>query len=228
MFFNQLFYQAMSDVGMPLLVHGEVVDSSVDIFDREKVFIERILMPLIAKFPYLKVVMEHITTSEAVEFVTNCGTQVAATITPHHLLYNRNELFKGGICPHMYCLPVLKREQHRLALLNAATSGNPKFFIGTDSAPHSVSAKESSCGCAGIFSGHAPIELYCEAFERADALDKLEGFTSVYGQQYYGLPLNSEKITLIKEDWKVPQTLTLGNTVMRPLRAGEVIHWKKL
>mmetsp|Transcript_7920 Transcript_7920/g.11838 ORF Transcript_7920/g.11838 Transcript_7920/m.11838 type:complete len:370 (+) Transcript_7920:22-1131(+) len=233
--------QAMSDVGMPLLVHGEVVDKDVDIFDREKVFIDSILRPIVLSYPFLKIVMEHITTEEAVNFIFECslprvqqGQQlsVAATITAHHLLYNRNDLFKGGVCPHMYCLPVLKRERHRQALLRAATSGQPFFFIGTDSAPHSVSAKESSCGCAGIFNAHAAVELYAEAFASVQSLDKLEGFTSVFGQQFYGLKVHSHRILLKQESWLVPETFAFGKSnegtkvTVRPLRAGEEVLWK--
>lgn len=218
----------MSNVGMPLLVHGEVVDPDVDIFDREKVFIETILAPLVRKFPDLKVVLEHITTADAVEFVRSCSPNVAATITAHHLLYNRTDLFKNGICPHMYCLPVLKRERHRQALVEAATSGSPKFFIGTDSAPHAVAAKESACGCAGIFTGHAAVELYAEAFERAGALDKLEDFVSVHGQNFYGISPNVRKIKLRKESWMVPETYSFGSAEVRPLRAGETVQWRKL
>lgn len=218
----------MSDLQMPLLVHGEVVDPSIDIYDREQVYIDTVLKPLLQKFPLIKLVMEHITTTQAVEFVMSCSNNVAATITAHHLLYNRNAIFKNGICPHMYCLPILKRESHRLSLLQAATSGNPKFFIGTDSAPHSVEAKESACGCAGIFTGHAAIELYAEAFETVDSLDKLEQFTSINGQKFYGLERSRKTITLIKEDWIVPDTYQFGSSVVRPLRAGEAIKWKIL
>lgn len=211
---------------MPLLVHGEVTDPTVDIFDREREFINRVLKPLLIAHPKLRVVMEHITTSEAVEFVRQAPTNVAATITAHHLLYNRSDLFKGGICPHMYCLPILKREAHRVALLEAATSGTPKFFIGTDSAPHAVERKESACGCAGIYTAHAAIELYAEAFDSIGALDKLEGFTSIFGQQFYGIGLNTRKIRLIKESWTVPETYAFGKSTVRPLRAGEEIKWK--
>jgi dihydroorotase len=221
--------QAMSDVGMPMLVHGEVVDSNVDIFDREQVFVDTILRPLITAFPKLKVVMEHITTDYAANFVgVECADNphIAATITAHHLLYNSNAIFKGGVCPHMYCLPILKREKHRVALVQAATSGSGKFFIGTDSAPHAVEAKESACGCAGIFTGHAPLELYTEAFESVGALDKLEGFTSIHGAQFYDIPVNTKKIALVKESWVVPERYTFGSSVIRPLRAGEEIAWK--
>lgn len=213
---------------MLLLIHGEVTDATVDIFDREKVFIETILKPILEKFSTLKVVMEHITTADAVEFVTNGGPNLAATITAHHLLYNRNDIFKGGICPHMYCLPILKREHHRQALLSAATSGNPKFFIGTDSAPHTVEAKESACGCAGIFTGHAALELYAEAFELANALDKLENFTSRFGQQFYNLPISNRKVQLIKQSWNVPETYKFGSSVVKPLRANQAINWERV
>ncbi len=220
--------KTMSDIGMPLLVHGEVTDPEIDIFDREKVFINRILKPLIKKFPKLKIVMEHITTKDAVDFVKSMGSNIAATITAHHLLYNRNELFKGGICPHYYCLPILKRERHRRALIEAATSGSNKFFLGTDSAPHTISSKESACGCAGIFTGHAGIELYAEAFDKEGKLDMLEGFASKYGAAFYGLEYNKEKIKLKRESWTVPLTYTFGSSLLRPLRAGENIMWKIL
>ena len=218
--------KTMSEIGLPLLVHGEVTDKDIDIFDREKVFIERILRPIIKKFPDLKIVMEHITTKNAVDFVKSCGPNVAATITAHHLLYNRNELFKGGICPHYYCLPILKRELHRKALLEAATSGSSKFFLGTDSAPHTVSSKESACGCAGIFTAHAGIELYTEAFDNVGKLDMLEGFASKFGSDFYGIPRNTRKIRLINTSWIVPKLYDFGEGQVRPLRAGEEIKWK--
>ena len=217
---------AMEEVGMPLLLHGEVVDSEIDVFDREAVFIERHLTRLLRDFPKLKIVLEHITTRQAAEFVAAAPANVAATITVHHLLYNRNAMFRGGIRPHLYCLPVLKREQHRQALVAAAISGNPKFFLGTDSAPHAVGAKETSCGCAGIYSAHAAIELYAEAFDDAGALDKLEGFASFYGADFYGLPRNADTITLKRESWEVPASLTLGPDTLVPLRAGETIRWR--
>lgn len=217
---------AMEEVGMPLLLHGEVVDPEVDVFDREAVFIERHLTRLLRDFPKLKIVLEHITTRQAAEFVTAAPANVAATITVHHLLYNRNAMFKGGIRPHLYCLPVLKREQHRRALIAAAISGNPKFFLGTDSAPHAVGAKESACGCAGIYSAHAAIELYAEVFEDAGALDKLEAFASFYGADFYGLPRHTDTITLKRESWEAPARLTLGETSLVPLRAGEAIRWR--
>ena len=218
--------QAMQDVGMPLLVHGEVTDADVDVFDREKVFINRHMNSLIANYPDLKVVFEHITTKDAAEFVAAAGPNVAATITVHHLLMNRNDLFKGGIRPHHYCLPILKREEHRLALVKAATSGSPKFFLGTDSAPHAKNAKETSCGCAGMYTAHAAIELYTEAFEAANALDRLEGFASFYGADFYGLPRNTEQVTLTKESWPVPNSYPYDGDVLVPLRAGETIDLK--
>jgi len=217
---------AMEEVGMPLLLHGEVVDPEVDVFDREAVFIERHLTRLLRDFPKLKIVLEHITTRQAAEFVAAAPANVAATVTVHHLLYNRNAMFKGGIRPHLYCLPVLKREQHRQALVAAAISGNPKFFLGTDSAPHAVGAKESACGCAGIYSAHAAIELYAEAFEDVGALGKLEAFASFYGADFYGLPRHADSITLKRESWEAPAGLGLGNETLVPLRAGETIRWR--
>lgn len=193
--------ETMQEVGLPLLVHGEVTDTDIDIFDREAVFIERVLVPLLERLPRLRVVLEHITTAQAAAFVTAAAANVAATITVHHLLYNRNAMFQGGIRPHAYCLPVLKRESHRQALVAAATSGNPKFFLGTDSAPHPRHDKESSCGCAGIYSAHAALELYAEVFEQAGALDKLEAFASFHGPDFYGLPRNQEQVTLVKQPW---------------------------
>ncbi|MDO9467848.1 MAG: dihydroorotase [Thiobacillus sp.] len=216
----------MEEVGMPLLLHGEVVDAEVDVFDREAVFIERHLVKLLRDFPRLKIVLEHITTRQAAEFVAAAPANVAATITVHHLLYNRNAMFKGGIRPHLYCLPVLKREQHRQALVAAAISGNPKFFLGTDSAPHAIGAKESACGCAGIYTAHAAIELYAEAFEDAGALDKLEAFASFYGADFYGLPRHTDRITLRRESWTAPGQIRLGDTALVPLRAGEAIRWR--
>jgi len=217
----------MEELGLPLLVHGEVTDQNVDVFDREQVFIDTVLQPLLKDFPQLKVVLEHITTRHAAEFVIQENENIAATITPHHLLFNRNVMFKGGMNPHYYCLPVLKRETHREALITAATSGNKKFFLGTDSAPHAQDNKETSCGCAGIYSAHAAIELYAEAFEQADALDKLEGFASFYGADFYGLPRNSDTITLEKADWQVPDCYSFAQQKLIPLRAGEVVHWKR-
>ena len=219
-------FDAMEEAGMPLLVHGEVTDPDVDVFDREAVFIDRVLLPLLARHPRLKVVFEHITTQQAVEFVRSANANVAATITAHHLLYNRNAMFQGGIRPHLYCLPVLKREAHRRTLIEAATSGNAKFFLGTDSAPHAQGAKESSCGCAGIYTAHAAIELYAEALEDAGALDKLEAFASFYGADFYGLPRNRDTITLRRQTWHVPPTLALGDSFCVPLRAGEAMRWQ--
>lgn len=218
----------MEEVGLPLLIHGEVTDQSVDVFDREHVFIETVLKPLLNDFPKLRVVLEHITTKQAAEFVASAGENIAATITPHHLLFNRNIMFKGGMNPHYYCLPILKRETHREALVKAATSGSSKFFLGTDSAPHTQDNKETSCGCAGIYSAHAAIELYAEAFDNANALDKLEGFASFYGADFYGLPRNTDTITLEKMDWQVPDSYTFAEHKLIPLRAGETIHWKRL
>ncbi len=219
--------ERMAEVGLPLLVHGEVTDPEVDVFDREKVFIEDVLGPLVARYPTLKVVLEHITTSNAVHFVEVTGPNIAATVTAHHLLLNRNALFLGGLRPHHYCLPVLKREAHREALVEAAVSGNLKFFLGTDSAPHARRAKEAACGCAGIYTAHAAIELYAIAFEEAGALDKLEGFASRFGPQFYGLPVNGDAITLERQDWMVPAAIAFGDgEELVPLRGGESIPWK--
>ena len=220
--------ETMQAVGLPLLVHAEVTDADVDVFDREKVFIDRHMTPLLKNFTNLKVVFEHITTKDSAEFVASAPSNVAATITAHHLLMNRNDMFKGGIQPHHYCLPILKRESHRLALVKAATSGNPKFFLGTDSAPHAKHTKEAACGCAGMYTAHAAIELYAEAFEAANALDKLEAFASFYGADFYSLPRNKDKITLEKTSWLVPNELALGDESLVPLRAGQHIHWKLL
>lgn len=220
-------FEAMQREGMVLCVHGEVVDPAIDIFDREKIFIDRVLAPLLRDFPELKVVMEHITTREAVEFVKAAPAHVGATITAHHLLYNRNAMLVGGIRPHYYCLPVLKREEHRQALVAAATSGNPKFFLGTDSAPHPKHAKESSCGCAGCYTAYAAIELYAEAFDQAGALERLEGFASHFGADFYGLPRNEGHITLVKEAWTVPApTEVEAGVELVPLRTGEVLSWR--
>jgi dihydroorotase len=216
----------MEKLGVPLLVHAEVTDADVDVFDRERVFIERNMIPLLKKFPALKIVFEHITTKDAADFVTEASSNVAGTITVHHLLMNRNDMFKGGIQPHHYCLPILKREEHRLALVKAATSGNAKFFLGTDSAPHAKSTKENACGCAGMYTAHTAIELYAEAFDNASALNKLEGFASFYGADFYGLPRNTEQITLAKESWKVPESLPFDGDVLVPLRAGQAVQWK--
>ena len=217
---------AMAEQGLPLLIHGEVTDTDVDVFDRERVFVERTLAPLLARFPALRVVLEHITTSDAVDFVLRAGRNVAATITAHHLLLNRNAIFQGGIRPHNYCLPVLKREEHRRALVAAATSGNPKFFLGTDSAPHERRTKEQACGCAGIYTAHTAMELYAEAFDAADALDRLEGFASIFGADFYGLPRNQGKITLRRDAWQVPAELVFADGALAPMRAGESLAWR--
>ncbi|WP_434631081.1 dihydroorotase [Chromobacterium sp. CV08] len=218
--------EAMAELGLPLLVHGEVTDADIDVFDREAVFIERVMKPLLQKLPTLKVVFEHITTREAAEFVAAAPANVAATITAHHLLMNRNALFVGGIRPHHYCLPVLKRELHRQALLKAATSGSAKFFLGTDSAPHAKGAKEAACGCAGMYTANAAIELYAEAFEAAGALDRLEAFASLNGPAFYGLPANGDRIELVKESWTVPAELPYPGDALVPLRAGESVAWR--
>ena len=218
--------EAMEKLGMPLLIHAEVTDSDVDVFDREKVFIDRHMVALVNDYPNLKIVFEHITTKQAADFVMQSPSNVAATITAHHLLLNRNDMFKGGINPHHYCLPILKREEHRLALVNAAISGNVKFFLGTDSAPHAKNTKEAACGCAGMYTAHAAIELYAEAFEAANALDKLEAFASFFGADFYGLPRNKDRIILERTSWIVPQEFSLGNEKLVPLRAGQVIKWK--
>ena len=214
----------MEACGMPLLLHGEVTDPAVDVFDREKVFIDRVLDPLIARHPDLRIVFEHITTKDAVQYVQERA--IGATITAHHLLMNRNAMFAGGMRPHHYCLPVLKRETHRAALVEAAISGSPKFFLGTDSAPHPKSGKESACGCAGIYTAHAGIEFYAEAFEEAGALDKLEAFASFHGADYYGLPRNTGLLDLYKESWIVPESYPFGGETLVPLRAGMSLPWK--
>jgi dihydroorotase len=221
-------FEVMQNLGMPLLMHGEVTDGDVDVFDREKVFIDRNMKPLLARFPELKVVFEHITTRDAAQFVSAAPANVAATITPHHLLMNRNAMFAGGMRPHHYCLPILKREEHRQALVEAAISGSPKFFLGTDSAPHPKSAKESACGCAGMYSAHAAIELYAEVFDAENALAKLEAFASFYGADFYGLPRNQDHITLVKESWQVPAEMEFGDDVLVPLRAGQSVQWRML
>jgi dihydroorotase len=221
-----LALEKMEQLGLPLLIHGEVTDPMVDVFDREKAFVDEVLGPIVERFSSLKVVLEHVTTRDAVQYVEVTGPNVAATITPQHLLLNRNALFLGGIRPHHYCLPVLKREEHREALVEAATSGNPKFFLGTDSAPHSRSTKEAACGCAGVYSAHAAIELYATAFEEAGALDKLEGFASHFGADFYGLARNEDTITLLRKEWTVPLTLRFGGEELVPLRAGETIPWQ--
>ncbi|HTJ55348.1 MAG TPA: dihydroorotase [Nitrosospira sp.] len=220
--------ETMEEIGMPLLVHGEVTNPEVDVFDKEKVFMNQVLIPITRRFPRLKIVFEHITTQEAVEFVTGAAPQIAATITAHHLLLNRNALFQGGIRPHHYCLPVLKRETHRQRLIEAAVSGSHKFFLGTDSAPHSRSQKENAYGCAGIYTAHAAIELYAETFEQVGALDKLEAFASFHGADFYGLPRNTDSITLKKESWIMPAKLEFGDDGLVPLRAGETLNWKMI
>lgn len=219
--------EMMQQYQIPLLIHGEVTEDQYDIFDREKIFIETKLQSIIKDFPELRIVFEHVTTEDAVDFVLSTDNHIGATITPQHLLYNRNAILAGGIRPHYYCLPVLKRETHRKALIKAATSGNPKFFLGTDSAPHLTHSKENSCGCAGCFSAHAAIELYAEAFEKANALDKLEGFASFFGADFYQLPRNQKTITLTKSPWTVPSYYPIDteNTIT-PLRANETINWK--
>jgi len=217
----------MEALGLPLLVHGEVTDADIDIFDREAVFIERVLAPLLSDFPALKVVLEHVTTQDGVDFVRTAGTNVAATLTAHHLLLNRNAIFQGGVRPHHYCLPVLKRETHRRALVAAATSGEPKFFLGTDSAPHGRKTKEAACGCAGCYTAYAGIELYAQAFEEAGALDRLEAFASHFGADFYGLPRNADRIVLVKEPWTTQAALPYADgDVLVPLRIGESIAWR--
>jgi dihydroorotase len=220
--------EVMQEVGMPLLVHGEVTDHDIDLFDREAVFIERVMRPLRRDMPALSIVFEHITTKDAAQYVAEAEGPIAATITAHHLLYNRNEIFRGGIRPHYYCLPVLKREEHRLALVTAATSGDERFFLGTDSAPHAIGAKESSCGCAGCYTALHAMELYTEAFAQAGALDKLEAFASFNGPAFYGLPRNEGTITLVRESWNLPATVPMGENELVPLNAGERIDWKML
>lgn len=219
--------ETMERIGMPLLVHGEVTDPSVDVFDREAVFIDRVLAPLLTDFPALKVVFEHITTAQAVQFVRAQGPRVGATVTVHHLMINRTDIFKGGIRPHLYCLPIAKREQHRLALREAATSGEAQFFLGTDTAPHAISAKEAACGCAGIFSAPTAIELYAQVFDEERALDALEAFASKNGPAFYGLPVNSETVTLRRQDWTAPDGVAVdGGAAVKPFLAGETIRWR--
>ena len=219
-------FEAMAERGIVLLVHGEVTDASIDIFDREAVFLERVLRPLIDEVPGLRIVLEHITTSDAVDFVERGPETLAATITAHHLLFNRNHMLAGGIRPHYYCLPILKRGTHQAALVRAATSGHPRFFLGTDSAPHATEAKESSCGCAGSYTAHAALELYAMAFESADALDRLEGFASHFGPDFYDLPRNTETVTLVKEPWVTPSVLNFGGQELTPLMAGATLSWR--
>ncbi len=218
--------EAMQKHALPLLIHGEVTAREVDVFDRERVFVESVLEPILRDFPELKVVLEHVTTREAAEFIAAAPAHVGATITPQHLLHSRNALFAGGIRPHFYCLPILKRESHRQALVKAATSGNPKFFLGTDSAPHARNAKQSACGCAGCYTAHAALELYAEAFETAGALDKLEAFASFHGADFYGLPRNGDTVTLTREAWTVPAEYAFGSHAVVPLNAGQTMHWR--
>ena len=218
--------QAMQRLGLLLLVHGEVTDPATDMFDREAAFIERVMQPLRQAMPELKIVFEHITTREAAQYVAQADAHTAATITPQHLLYNRNALFVGGIRPHFYCLPILKRETHRQALLQAATSGNPRIFLGTDSAPHAAHLKENACGCAGCYSAPAALALYAEAFESVGALDKLEGFASHHGADFYGLPRNTETITLSRQPWTLPESYPFADANIKPLRAGETLQWQ--
>ncbi|MGM3423752.1 dihydroorotase [Pseudomonas benzopyrenica] len=218
--------EAMAEIGLPLLVHGEVTHAEVDVFDREKKFIDEHLVRIVQRFPTLKVVFEHITTGDAAAFVREAPANVGTTITVHHLLYNRNHMLVGGIRPHFYCLPILKRNTHQSALLDAATSGNPKFFLGTDSAPHARHAKEAACGCAGCYTAYGALELYAEAFESRDALDRLEGFASHFGPDFYGLPRNTETVTLVREDWQAPASLPFGDHEVVPLRAGETLRWR--
>jgi dihydroorotase len=219
-------FAAMEKVDLPLLIHGEVTDHDIDIFDREKAFIDRHLAPIAVRFPSLRIVLEHITTADAVQFVSAAATNVAATITPHHLMFNRNDMLVGGIRPHFYCLPVLKRNIHQQALQAAAISGDPKFFLGSDSAPHSTASKETSCGCAGIYSAHAAIEFYAEVFDELDSLEKLEPFASHFGADFYCLPRNTDTITLRKQSWTIPTEIPLGTTMLTPLRASEAIAWQ--
>ena len=220
--------ETMEQVNLPLLVHGEVTDPTVDVFDRETIFIEQVLHPLVQRFTNLRIVLEHITTSDAVAFVKAASSNIAATITAHHLLFNRNAIFQGGIHPHNFCLPILKREKHRLALVEAATSGNLKFFLGTDSAPHTQSSKESACGCAGIFSAHAAMAFYTEVFEQAGLLDNLEAFSSFHGADFYQVPRNTDYIILKKESWEIPTQLEFAEDKLIPLCAGQRLSWKMI
>lgn len=218
--------EAMEEVGMLLLVHGEVTTHEVDIFDREKEFLDTVLAPIVNDFPNLKIVLEHITTADAANFVKNANENVAATITAHHLLYNRNHMLVGGIKPHFYCLPILKRGTHQQALIEAATSGSKKFFLGTDSAPHAKGKKEAACGCAGSYTAHAAVELYAEVFEQEGKLENLEGFASHNGPDFYGLPRNTDTVTLEKAEWDVPETMPFGSDIVVPIRGGETVNWK--
>lgn len=217
---------AMERIGMPLLIHGEVTDAAVDVFDREAIFIERVLSHIVRDFPGLKVVLEHITTADAADFIREARDQVAATITPHHLLINRNAMFQGGFRPHAYCLPVAKREKHRLALRQAATSGSPRFFLGTDSAPHPRVMKESACGCAGIFNAPVALEVYAQVFDEEGALDRLEAFASEHGPRFYGLSLNASRVTLTRSPWQVPDVIEIGGQAVVPFLAGETLGWR--
>jgi dihydroorotase len=217
---------AMEKNDLPLLVHGEVTDADVDVFDREKVFIDTVLAEIVRRFPALRVVFEHITTKDAADYVLAAGPRIGATITAHHLLYNRNAIFAGGLRPHFYCLPVLKRERHRQALVRAATGGSPQFFLGTDSAPHPRDEKESACGCAGCFTAHAALELYAEAFDAAGALERLEAFASFNGPAFYRLPRNADRVTLVRERWEAPREVPFGATALVPLRGGEALGWR--
>jgi dihydroorotase len=218
--------ERMAAIGMPLLIHGEVTDPAVDIFDREAVFIERVLDPLRRRLPELRIVLEHVTTEEAVRYVEGGGPNLAATITAHHLVMNRNAIFQGGIRPHLYCLPIAKREKHRRALRRAAISGNPAFFLGTDSAPHAAPTKETACGCAGIFTAPAALEVYAEVFEEEGALDRFEAFASLNGPTFYRLPVNQERIMLRREGWTVPERVGEGDLAVVPFRTGESLHWR--
>ena len=218
--------ERMAELGLPLLIHGEVTDAEVDVFDREAVFIERVLSPLTLRFPTLKIVLEHVTTEEAVRAVTAAGRNLAATITAHHLIINRNAIFAGGLRPHLYCLPVAKRERHRLALRRAATSGDPKFFLGSDTAPHPARDKESDCGCAGIFTAPAALELYAQVFAEENALDRFEAFASLNGPRFYGLPSNEERITLERRPWGIPGEIAAGDAVVKPFLGGEQVSWR--
>jgi dihydroorotase len=218
--------ERMAMIGMPLLIHGEATDPEIDIFDREAVFIERVLDPLRRRLPELRIVLEHVTTEEAVAYVETSGPNVAATITAHHLIINRNAIFQGGIRPHLYCLPIAKREKHRRALRHAATSGNPAFFLGTDSAPHAIPTKETACGCAGIFTAASALELYAEVFEEEGALDQFEAFASLNGPAFYRLPVNEQRITIRREPWTVPERIGEGELAVTPFRAGETLRWR--
>jgi dihydroorotase len=218
--------ETMQEIGLPLLIHGETTDPETDIFERESAFIDQVLSPLIEKFPKLRIVLEHISTQYAVDFIKQAPSHVAATITPHHLMINRNDLLVGGIHPHYYCLPIVKRASDQKALIKAVISGNPKFFLGTDSAPHTSSKKESACGCAGIYSAHAAVELYTQLFDKYDALDKLSGFASEFGAQFYRLPINTDRMTLIKKTWDVSETLAFGENTLIPFHAGKTLQWQ--